>query len=237
MLNLFGWITTPNLISNFSLLFLQCRFFSFFFIIDYPETPYLDILFAINTAGRDAVKTFEMLRNALKNIIQMYDPDRVRYGVIIYGDSASLVVRFSKDPQEVKKLTRDIDELSQPSGLPNLEGLLQEAKKVFEQDSGRPKANKVLVVVTDAKSSSTSDNIKQAAKPLEEDGVTVVAVTVGDEANNKQLEKMIPDKQTPLSIDKEGEPNEIGEKIMEKVLEGGCNSLIHKVYLQTYSLN
>ena len=177
------------------------------------------------------MKTFEMLRNALKNIIQMYDPDRVRYGVIIYGDSASLVVRFSKDPQEVKKLTRDIDELSQPSGLPNLEGLLQEAKKVFEQDFGRPKANKVLVVVTDAKSSSTSDDIKQAAKPLEEDGVTVVAVAVGDEANNKQLEKMIPDKQTPLSIDKEGEPNEIGEKIMEKVLEGGCYSLIHKVYL------
>lgn len=33
-----------------------------------------------------------------------------------------------------------------------------------------------------------------------------------------------------LFIDKEGEFNEIGEKIMEKVLEGGCYLLIYKVY-------
>lgn len=197
-----------------------------FVIIDYPETPNLDVVFAINTAGTDRVKTFEVMRNALKNIIQMYDPDRVRYGVVIYGDSAKLVLGLSEDRQDVEKLTRNIDKLSQPSGLPNLEKLLQEAKKVFEQDSTRPKATKVLVVVTDAKSSSTSDDIKQAAKPLEEDGVTMVAVAVGDEAHNKQLEKMIPDKQTPLSVEKDEEPDKIGEKIMEKVLEGGCHLLI-----------
>lgn len=32
-------------------------------------------------------------------------------------------------------------------------------------------------------------------------------------------------------MDKEGEFDEIGEKIMEKVLEGGCYLFIYKVYL------
>lgn len=193
-------------------------------IVDYPEVPYLDVVFAINTAATDADKTFEVLRNALKSIIHVHDPDRVQYSVIIYGDSATPVISLSRDPQDIPKLIRAVDKLPQSSGLPDLEKLLEEAKKVFEQDSGRPKANKVLVVVTDAKSPSTTDDIKQAAKPLEEDGVTVVAVAVGDEANSKQLEKMIPDKQTALNVDKDEDPDEIGEQIMNKVLEGGCYS-------------
>ena len=191
-------------------------------IVDYPDVPYLDVVFAINTAATDADKTFEVVRNALKSIIHVHDPDRVQYSVIIYGDSATPVISFSRDPQDIPKLIRAVDKLPKSSGLPDLEKLLEEAKKLFEQDSGRPKANKVLVVVTDAKSPSTTDDIKQAAKPLVEDGVTVVAVAVGDEANSKQLEKMIPDKQTALNVDKDEDPDEIGEQIMNKVLEGGC---------------
>lgn len=153
----------------------------------------------------------------------MHNPDRIRYSIVIYGDSATPVVSFSKDPQDVRKLLKAADKLPQPSGLPDLKALLEEAKKVFEKDSGRPKANKVLVVVTDAKSPSTSDDIKEAARPLEDEGITVIAVAVGDEANSKQLEKMIPDKQTPLSVDKDEDPSDIGDKIMDKVLEGKYN--------------
>lgn len=153
----------------------------------------------------------------------MHNPDRIRYSIVIYGDSATPVVSFSKDPQDVRKLLKAVDKLPQPSGLPDLKALLEEAKKVFEKDSGRPKANKVLVVVTDAKSPSTSDDIKEAARPLEDEGITVIAVAVGDEANSKQLEKMIPDKQTPLGVDKDEDPGDIGDKIMDKVLEGKYN--------------
>ena len=157
----------------------------------------------------------------------MHNPDRIRYSIVIYGDLATPVVSFSKDPQEVRKLLKAIDKLPQPSGLPDVKALLEEAKKVFEKDSGRPKANKVLVVVTDSKSLSTSDDIKEAARPLEDEGITVIAVAVGDEANPKQLEKMTPGKQTPLSVDKDEDPDDIGDKIMDKVLEGeySCETL------------
>lgn len=150
----------------------------------------------------------------------MHNPDRIRYSIVIYGDSATPVVSFSKDPQDVRKLLKAVDKLPQPSGLPDLKALLEEAKKVFEKDSGRPKAAKVLVVVTDSKSPSASDDIKEAARPLEDEGITVIAVAVGDEASSKQLEKMTPENQTPLSVDKDEDPGDIGDKIMDKVLEG-----------------
>ena len=195
----------------------------FFSLLDYPDVPEMDITFAVNTAATNADKTFEVLRDAVKSIINKYNPDRIRYSIVIFDDSATPVVSFPKDPQDVQKLLKAVDKLPQPSGLPDLKALLEEAKNVFEKDSGRPKANKVLVVVTDAKSPSTSDDIKEAARPLEEEGITVIAVAVGDEANSKQLEKMTPDKQTPLSLDKDEDPDDIGDKIMDKVLEGEYN--------------
>ena len=191
------------------------------FVLDYPDVPEIDITFAINTAATDADETFQVLRDAVKSIINMHHPDRIRYSIVIFDDSATPVVSFSKDPQDVHKLLRAVDKLLSPSGLPNLKKLLEQAKAVFEKDSGRPKAHKVLVVVTDAKSSSTTDDIKEAARPLEEEGITIIAVAVGDEANSKQLEKMMPEKETPLSVDKDEDPDDLGDKIMDKVLEGG----------------
>lgn len=205
---------------HFGFFLIYQKYWYLCFLLDYPDVPQIDITFAINTAATDADKTFEVLRDAVKNIINMHNPDRIRYSIVIYGDSATPVVSFSKDPQDVRKLLKAVDKLPQPSGLPDLKVLLEEAKKVFEKDSGRPKAAKVLVVVTDSKSPSASDDIKEAARPLEDEGITVIAVAVGDEASSKQLEKMTPENQIPVSVDKDEDPGDIGDKIMDKVLEG-----------------
>ena len=159
----------------------------------------------------------------MKSIVNMHNPDRIRYSIAIFDETVTPVVSFSKHPQDIQKILEALDKPPQPSGLPDLKTLLEEAKKVFEKDSGRPKANKVLVVVTDSKSPSTSDDIKEAATPLEEEGIIVIAVAVGDEANSKQLEKMTPDMQTSLSVDKDEDPDDIGDKIMVMVLEGEYN--------------
>ena len=195
-------------------------------VSDYPDSPEIDIAFAINTAATHGDKTFEVLKDAVKSIINKHNPDKLRYSVIVFDDSATPVVSFSKDPQDVKKLIRDVNRLSQPSGLPDLKKLLEEAKKVFESDSGRPKATKVLVVVTDAKSPTPSADIKDATKPLVKDGITVIAVAVGDEADSKQLEKMAPGKQNVLNVSKDEDPDDLGDEIINKILEGWC--MLHK---------
>ena len=159
----------------------------------------------------------------MKSIVNMHNPDRIRYSIAIFDETVTPVVSFSKHPQDIQKILKTLDKPPQPLGLPDLKTLLEEAKKVFEKDSGRPKTNRVLVVVTDSKSPSTSDDIKEAATPLEEEGIIVIAVAVGDEANSKQLEKMTPDMQTSLSVDKDEDPDDIGDKIMDKILEGKYN--------------
>ena len=138
----------------------------------------------------------------------------------MFGDSAIPIASFTNNPQDVDKFKKTVDKLSRASGIPDLKKALEEAKKMFSAGSGRPKAVKVLVVLTDEKSSTTRDEIGTSAKPLEDDGIEVIPVAVGSEANPKQLEKMTPHLQNLLLVDKDEEPDEIGEKISKKILQG-----------------
>ena len=187
---------------------------------DYPDSPEMDIAFAINTAASDADRTFQVVTDSLKKIVMKFNPEKVRYSVITFGDEATPEVSFTEDPQDLKKLVKALDKLPQSSGDPDFKKLLDEAKKVFDDDSGRAKSYRVLVVITDSKSPATLSEINGAVKPLKKDGITVVAVRIGQEADSRQLEKMTGDKTNVLNLTKERDPEEIGNEVMKAVKEG-----------------
>ena len=189
---------------------------------DYPDSPEMDIAFAINTAASDADRTFQVITDSLKKIVKKFNPEKLRYSVITFGDEATPEVSFTEDPQDLKKLVKALDKLPQSSGDPDFKKLLDEAKKVFDDDSGRAKSNRVLVVITDSKSPTTLSEINGAVKPLKKDGITVVAVRIGEEADSRQLEKMTGDKTNVLNLTKERDPEEIGNEVMKAVKEGWC---------------
>lgn len=188
--------------------------------LGYPDSPEMDIAFAINTAGSDADRTFQVVTDSLKEIVKKFNPEKLRYSVITFGDEATPEVSFTEDPQDLKKLVKALDKLPQSSGDPDFKKLLDEAKKVFDDDSGRAKSNRVLVVITDSKSPTTLSEINDAVKPLKKDGITVVAVRIGEEADSRQLEKMTGDKTNVLNLTKERDPEEIGNEVMKAVKEG-----------------
>ena len=187
---------------------------------DYPDSPEMDIAFAINAAASDADRTFQVITDSLKKIVKKFNPEKLRYSVITFGDEATPEVSFTEDPQDLKKLVKALDKLPQSSGDPDFKKLLDEAKKVFDNDSGRAKSNRVLVVITDSKSPATLSEINDAVKPLKKDGITVVAVRIGEEADPRQLEKMTGDKTNVLNLTKERDPEEIGNEVMKAVKEG-----------------
>ena len=187
---------------------------------DYPDSPEMDIAFAINTAASDADRTFQVITDSLKKIVKKFNPEKLRYSVITFGDEATPEVSFTEDPQDLKKLVKALDKLPQSSGDPDFKKLLDEAKKVFDDDSGRAKSNRVLVVITDSKSPATLSEINDAVKPLKKDGITVVAVRIGEEADSRQLEKMTGDKTNVLNLTEERDPEEIENEVMKAVKEG-----------------
>ena len=85
--------------------------------------------------------------------------------------------------------------------------------------------------MADRKSGSSEDEVKEAARPLEEQDIKVIPVVVGEEADPRELGNTTPDKKNMIEADKQDDAREVGEKIMDKIRG---NSLLGKQILSSF---
>ena len=72
----------------------------------------------------------------------------------------------------------------------------------------------------DKKSDSNSKEIEHKAKPLANDGVLVIPVAFGNEADVEELLKTTSENSTLIVPDTNGSPKDIATQIMKKAVEG-----------------
>ena len=78
------------------------------------------------------------------------------------------------------------------------------AANVFEPNHGdRPEVLDVAVLLTDGKSDPGSESLSAAAKPLTEEGVHVIAVGLGDDIDQVELNSIITNKENGLFLIKD----------------------------------
>ena len=130
-------------------------------------------MFAISSNAPGSDKTFEKLKDTIDFVISEYGVDRIRYGVLTFGATPSVAFAFPQGLRTTDQLRGLTEALRRPAGLANLEKALRKAKEIFDDAPDRPRVKKVLVVVMDTKSSNDAGDIKEAARPLEKDGVKV----------------------------------------------------------------
>ncbi|CAH3028780.1 unnamed protein product, partial [Porites evermanni] len=111
-----------------------------------------------------------------------------------------------------------VDSASRPSGAA-LDKALDDARMLFE-NTARPDAKKVLVVIMDQKQSGDRADSKVKAKELKESSVKVVPVAIGKDASAKELTEITSDKDYLVEMGEDENPEKAAEKIMIKVLEG-----------------
>lgn len=156
-------------------------------------------------------------------MIDRYGKSDIRYSFILFGDEPSERVRFTESERYTIDLLKDrVDRLSRMSGA-SLDKALDEAKKMFE-DTARPDAQKVLVVIIDQKQSSDRVKAKEKARELKNAGVKVVPVVLGEEASKEELEEITRNKNNLVEMEKDENPDKAAEKIMIKVLTGNHGS-------------
>ena len=89
------------------------------------------------------------------------------------------------------------------------------------------------MVITDDRSSSTTEQITAAAKPLKDKAIHVIAVGIGATPDVTQLDKMTQKKDDVIKAPKNVDPAELGNRIMEKAFQRK-NSMIITAHLNRY---
>ena len=124
---------------------------------------------------------------------------------------------FDSSPFQIRTYFNSI---SRPSGDPDLQKALSEAKRLFEQASPRPNAKKVLVVIMDKKSIDQPEDIQEALKPLKEDEVKIVPVAIGPDTDVDELKNITSAEGYLVKAENTTDPGKLAEKIMAKVISG-----------------
>lgn len=180
----------------------------------------VDLGFAISVTDSGAEQTYENIKNVMKYIVDTYGLASIRYGVLMFGNSANTYIPFSQMFPDKMALTTLLDLFPPLRGGPDLRMVLEEAKTLFDQATARPDAKKVLAVIMDNKSINNSSDIKEAGKVLEDDDVQVVPVGVGSNVDDEELETMTSNKQNIIKTEKDGDASGVGEEIIQKIREG-----------------
>ena len=169
-----------------------------------------------------ASDTFQRIKDTITAIVEEYGiTNRLRYALIVFGRDATQKLSFSEEITDIDSLKAKIQSSQRPVGDPNLQKALEEAKRLFDSDPSRPDVKKVIVVITDKKSSNRPEDLKKAVMPLEEEGVIIVPVAVGSSADPTELEGITSNRGYLIVIpQRELDPDVTAETIMEKVLKG-----------------
>lgn len=190
------------------------------FLPDNLRIPRIDLEFVISATAVSASDTFERVKDTINAIVDEYGiTDRLRYGLIVFGRNAVQKLSFSEE-SDMNSLKAKIKASQRPEGGPNLQKALEEAKRLFDSEPSGPDVKKVLVVITDKKSTSRPEGVKKAVVPLEEGGVKIVPVAVGSSADPSELEGITSNRGHLIETQRRLDPDVTAEKIMEKVLKG-----------------
>ena len=199
------------------------------FISDPPSVPEMDLVFAITANAMRNMGNFQQMKDIIKTVIDKYGTYRIRYGLIAFGNLPVTRIPLNMAIPDAAALKRVVDSVKSIPGS-SLDKALESAKQILETQS-RPGVEKVLVVITDTKSSSSPADVEKQTKALEEGDVKVIPVALGKESDPNELSKITPNKQNLVDVDEGDEPEATAEIIMRKVLKGknvNCGCLLFR---------
>ena len=186
------------------------------------NVPKMDIAFAISATAFQSDANFMKMKDTVKEIINRYGVHgKVHYSLLTFGDSPTVHLQFSDKLANSTALKAVIDVVPKPSKGAALAKALSEAKMLFSEEAGgRVDAKKILVVMIDKESDSSSADATKASNELDDEGIRIIAVALGDEDNARELETIVPIKEDALKPNNTDEPRDIANKIIDNILDG-----------------
>lgn len=185
-----------------------------------------DIGFVMDGSDSIADNDWERQKNFVANLINNFDigPATIHAGMLVYSMVVGDVVNFTpfKPKQLLMILARN---LRQPKINTNTARGIQRMRSML-REQGRRNAPKVMIIVTDGKSSSPTQTINQA-RLAKEEGIIVVAVGVGTAIFRTELEQIATNKKKMFEVSDFKSLQQIVVTLRDLICQGMYTCTIH----------
>lgn len=196
----------------------------------------MDLAFALSATALKSDDSFMKMKSVINEILNTYGSSTVRYSVIKFGRDPEVELDFGavSDLNELKEILQRITKNDQGADLSRA---LRKARELFQMAAvSRPDAKRILVVAMDKMSGSDDVEVSVAARSLAHDGVRVIAVTFGKEADPQELTKATLNKDNVIETNDTASAKDIAAEVVEKANNGtniGCYKDPYLIYFLT----
>ena len=83
---------------------------------DKPRIPAVDLAVAISSTALNSNKNFQLMKDIVKSIIDKYGSSKIKYGMIIFGPTARINLKFSESFSTNNELKKFINALPRVDG-------------------------------------------------------------------------------------------------------------------------
>ena len=177
-------------------------------------------MFALDGSESLAKKGFDIIKDYVKGIVDEYNisETETHVGVVEFSDKTKVVLPLNQ-LFDAGLVTNKV-KLIVPSGGKGTvtdEALRKSSEEVFAVKSGgRPGASKVLIIVTDGKSTG-KEPPKRAVKPLKEKGVRVYVVNIGEDTDKDELKDIVPTEKNIYPVKTLSRSPTVAPKLVEDI--------------------
>ena len=105
----------------------------------------MDVSFVISATAIDATANFQTMKDIVKAAIDEYGTNRLRYNVIVFGNTPLLTLPFTQTFPTDLAFKNFVDKIPGASGRA-VDKALDIARTTFDKD-GRPDAKKVIDII------------------------------------------------------------------------------------------
>lgn len=168
----------------------------------------MDFAILVDSSGSISRRNFRLLKRFVRSVVRSFEvsEDHTHIAIIEYSTKASVQLKFNDltGPYLSKEAVESVvDRIPHTRGFTYIDRALKKAdEEVFTYDAAmRNYAKKVALVITDGEQSKKDDSklsvnqiLAQAAQPLKDKGVRVIALGIGKKVNMENLETIASDK-------------------------------------------
>lgn len=182
----------------------------------------MDVAFAISATAFQSDANFKKMQDTIKEFVDRLGVHgKVHYALLTFGDPPTTHLQFGDKSASLTALKDLIEKVPMPSKEAALDKALSTVKMLFiPAAGGRVDAKKILVIMTDRESDSSSEDAMKSSKQVTDEGIRVIAVPLGDEDNVNEVKTIVSIKEDVIKPNITDEPRDIADKIIDTILDG-----------------
>lgn len=195
----------------------------------------MDVVFTFGACGPNADEVFEKEKDMVSGFLETIIDSDTHYGVIEYGENKANIKAKLGDFRNKERFNQYINTIPRSGEGRAIDKALEKARELL-LDNGRKNARKALVIFANGKSSARLAELTNEANLLHDAGVKIIAVGIGDDVDDEELNSIATNKDKVILAQPYDEAAPLGHLLAHEVCEGKKNTVASNAALIFYLL-